>query len=154
MTATDIQNRLTDKSRPVFAIGVASDLVGVSVHTLRMYEAEGLIIPRRTQSRHRIYSQSDIERLHCIRTLIEVNGFNLAGIKGLMSLAPCWDIKGCSEADRAICDAYKSSLEPCWLVKAKTTDCGENECVECHVYQDVSTCHNMKSYLQEHWKKL
>ncbi|MBC8377424.1 MAG: MerR family transcriptional regulator [FCB group bacterium] len=152
MNATDIKERLSDKTRPVFAIGVAADLVGVSVHTLRMYETEGLIIPQRTKSKRRLYSQTDIERLQCIRVMIEDRGFNLAGIKGMMSMAPCWEIKGCSEADRASCDAYKSSLEPCWMVKSKSSVCQDEVCSECPVYRDVTTCHNMKSYLQEHWK--
>ncbi|MBT4033618.1 MAG: MerR family transcriptional regulator [Candidatus Marinimicrobia bacterium] len=152
MNVIDIKKRLSDKTRPVFAIGVAADLVGVSVHTLRMYETEGLIIPQRTKSKRRLYSQKDIERLQCIRVMIEDRGFNLAGIKGMMSMAPCWEIKGCSEEDRATCDAYKSSLEPCWMVKSKTSACQDETCSECPVYRDVTTCHNMKSYLQEHWK--
>lgn len=152
MNATDIKDRLADKTRPVFTIGVAADLVGVSVHTLRMYETEGLIIPGRTESKRRLYSQTDIERLQCIRVMIEDRGFNLAGIKGMMSMAPCWEIKGCSADDRAVCDAYKKSLEPCWVVKTKAETCQNEECSECPVYRDVTTCHNMKSYLQKHWK--
>jgi len=152
MNATDIQDRLTDKTRPVFAIGVASELVGVSVHTLRMYETAGLIIPQRTKSKHRLYSQTDIERLQCIRVMIEDRGFNLAGIKGLMSMAPCWEIKGCSETDQTDCEAFKSSFEPCWVIKTKATVCQDEICNECPVYRGVTTCHNMKSYLQEHWK--
>lgn len=153
MNAIEIKERLTDKTRPVFAIGVAADLVGVSVHTLRMYETEGLIIPLRTESKRRLYSQSDIERLQCIRLMIEERGFNLAGIKGMMSLAPCWEIKGCSETDRQSCDAYQSSIEPCWMVKNKAAECQDEDCSACPVYLEVTTCHNMKSYLQEHWKK-
>lgn len=152
MNTTNINERLSDKTRPVFTISVAADLVGVSVHTLRMYETEGLIIPQRTKSKRRLYSQTDIERLQCIRVMIEDHGFNLAGIKGMMSMAPCWKIKGCSETDRAACDAYKSSLEPCWLVKSKASACQDYVCSECQVYRDVTTCKNMKSYLQKHWK--
>jgi len=153
MNVIDIKERLKDKTRPVYTIGVAADLIGVSVHTLRMYETEGLILPSRTESKRRLYSHSDIERLQCIRVMIEERGFNLAGIKGMMSMAPCWEIKGCSEADRANCDAYHSSLEPCWMAKNKSTLCAEEECSECPVYREVTTCHNMKSYLQQHWKK-
>jgi len=154
MNATDIKERLLDKTRPVFAIGVAADLVGVSVHTLRMYETEGLIIPQRTQSKRRLYSQTDIERLQCIRVMIEDRGFNLAGIKGMMSMAPCWEINGCNDIDRVSCDAYKSSMEPCWVVKSKTSACQDEACSECPVYKGVTTCHNMKSYLQQHWKNV
>ena len=153
MNTFKIKERLSDKTRPVFTIGIAAELVGVSVHTLRMYETEGLIIPQRTKSQRRLYSQVDIERLQCIRVMIEDHGFNLAGIKGMMSMAPCWEIKGCSDLDRENCDAYNSALEPCWMVNKKSLECQDEECSECPVYRDVTTCHNMKSYLQEHWKK-
>jgi MerR family transcriptional regulator, heat shock protein HspR len=152
MTASEIQNRLTDKTRPVYAIGVAAGLIGVSVHTLRLYESEGLIIPRRTKSKHRLYSQIDIERLQCIRVMIENHGFNLAGIKGMMSLAPCWGIKGCSDSDRENCAAYVIAVEPCWVVKSKNTACYDEDCADCPVYKEVTTCQNMKSFLKEHWK--
>ena len=152
MNASNIQKRLADKTRPVFTIGVAADLVAVSVHTLRMYENEGLILPRRTETQRRLYSQIDIERLQCIRAMIEERGFNLAGIKAVMSMAPCWEIKGCSESDRKDCDAYNHALEPCWVVKSKANVCLEADCSECPVYHEVTTCHNMKSFLKEHWK--
>ncbi|NQV30463.1 MAG: MerR family transcriptional regulator [Candidatus Marinimicrobia bacterium] len=154
MTASDIQNRMEDRTRPVYAIGVAAELIGVSVHTLRLYENEGLIIPRRTKSRRRLYSQIDIERLQCIRIMIEDRGFNLAGIKGMMSMAPCWGIKGCSDADRENCEAYTIAVEPCWVVKAANTACYDENCADCQVYIEVTTCHNMKSFLKEHWKNL
>ncbi|NQV15922.1 MerR family transcriptional regulator [bacterium] len=151
---TDIDQRLSDKSRPVFTIGVAADLIGVSVHTLRMYENEGLILPRRTETKRRLYSQIDIERLQCIRVMIEDHGFNLAGIKAQMSMAPCWEIKGCTEIDRSICEAYDSALEPCWMVKVKSQACQEEDCAACQVYREVTTCGNMKSYLRQNWKNI
>ena len=153
MNSQNIHKRLNDKNRPVFTIGIAADLIGVSVHTLRMYETEGLILPSRTESQRRLYSQSDLERLQCIRTMIEEKGFNLAGIKAMMSMAPCWEIKGCSESDQASCDAYHAAIEPCWVVKTKGGACHEEDCSECAVYNQVTTCHNMKTFLKEHWKQ-
>ena len=149
---TTINKRLSDKSRPVYTIGVAADIIGVSVHTLRMYENEGLILPSRTKSKRRLYSQIDIERLQCIRVMIEDHGFNLAGIKAQMSMAPCWEIKGCSENDRLACEAYATALEPCWMVKIKSDACHEENCAECMVYREVTICGNMKEYLKENWK--
>jgi len=86
--------------------------------------------------------------------MIEERGFNIAGIKAMMSLAPCWEIKGCSEADRASCDAYEHALEPCWIVKTKADICKEEDCANCPVYREVTICRNMKSYLKEHWKNV
>jgi len=153
MNSQKITQRLQDKSRPVFTIGIAAEMIGVSVHTLRMYENEGLILPSRTESQRRLYSQSDIERLQCIRTMIEEKGFNLAGIKAMMSMAPCWEIKGCSEEDQESCDAFHHAIEPCWVVKVKGSACEDVDCSDCPVYNEVTTCHNMKSFLKEHWKQ-
>lgn len=152
MTELNIQEHLSDKTKPLFAIGIAAELLGVSVHTLRMYETEGLILPTRTESQRRLYSQSDIERLQCIRKMIEVQGLNLAGIKAMMSLVPCWEIKPCREADRIQCEAFKQSVEPCWAIKSKPDYCSSSDCKTCPVYDQVTTCKNMKSLLKEHWK--
>ncbi|MDE3059313.1 MAG: MerR family transcriptional regulator, partial [Bacteroidota bacterium] len=46
---------------------MAAQLVGISVHTLRMYEIEGLIIPFKKDSGQRLYSDLDVERLKCLR---------------------------------------------------------------------------------------
>ena len=41
----------------LYTIGEAADLMGVSVPTIRMYEREGLIIPLRKASRHRLFAE-------------------------------------------------------------------------------------------------
>lgn len=61
---------LTDP-RPLFTVGVASSLVGVSPQTLRNWEARGLIEPRRHgRVGRRLYTWQDIERLQAIRYLV------------------------------------------------------------------------------------
>ncbi len=42
-----MENKSLNKNEPIYPIGVASKLLGISVHTLRMYEKEGLIITAR-----------------------------------------------------------------------------------------------------------
>jgi MerR family transcriptional regulator/heat shock protein HspR len=69
-----------------------------------------------------------------------------------MSMAPCWDMKGCSQSDREQCDAYDTSLEPCWAVKRKGPFCQDEDCSTCTVYGEITTCHNIKSFLKQHWK--
>lgn len=151
MTAQDIPTKLADQERPVYTISVAADLVGVSVHTLRMYETEGLLLPERTASKQRLYSQMDIERLRCIRLAIEERGLNLAGIKAILSMIPCWELKGCSPEDQQACDAFTEIKEPCWAVKRMGPFCRELDCRNCEVYRRASTCHNMKEFLKENW---
>ncbi len=90
---------------PVYTIGVVSRLIGVHPRMLRIYEKEGLVKPVRIGGK-RYYSESDLQRLKCIRILLE-EGVNIAGIKRLFSLAPCWRVINCPGKKREDCPYYK-----------------------------------------------
>ncbi|MFC5262393.1 MerR family transcriptional regulator [Kribbella qitaiheensis] len=45
------------------SVAEAADLVGLSAHTLRYYEQQGLVRPARNSSGYREYSASDLRRL-------------------------------------------------------------------------------------------
>jgi len=53
--------------RGVFMISVAAELAEMHPQTLRMYEARGLIEPKRSPKGTRLYSQADVERLRRIQ---------------------------------------------------------------------------------------
>jgi len=53
--------------RPVFTLSVAADLLGMHPRTLRIYEEEGLVVPARTATKRRRYSQNDIKRFQFIQ---------------------------------------------------------------------------------------
>jgi len=72
--------------RAVFVISVAAALAGVHPQTLRIYDREGLVRPKRTTSNSRRYSARDIQRLRVIQELTG-NGVNLAGVRRVMELA-------------------------------------------------------------------
>ncbi|MNH24204.1 HTH-type transcriptional repressor YcgE [compost metagenome] len=56
----------------LFPIREVARLTGVNPVTLRAWERRyGLIVPTRTDSGHRLYSMSDIERVHSILGWIE-----------------------------------------------------------------------------------
>ncbi|MCS7194339.1 MAG: helix-turn-helix transcriptional regulator [Meiothermus sp.] len=76
----------TDKDRPVYIISVAAELVGMHPQTLRLYEREGLVTPRRTAGKTRLYSERDVEKLREIRRLTQELGVNLAGVEEIMRL--------------------------------------------------------------------
>ena len=141
-----------NNTEPLYTIGVVAKKFNISVHSLRLYESEGLIIPYKTKTNRRLYSNSDLERIRCIREMIEKKGLNFAGIKWVLSLIPCWDLLPCSENDRKTCDAFKNSTLPCWSVPYKSEKCQHAECRECHVYQDLSNCNNFKEYLKANWR--
>jgi MerR family transcriptional regulator/heat shock protein HspR len=72
--------------RPRYMISVAAELVGVHPQTLRIYEAKGLVRPRRTPGNTRLYSEADLERLRSIQRLTTELGLNLAGVERVLSL--------------------------------------------------------------------
>jgi MerR family transcriptional regulator/heat shock protein HspR len=69
----------------VYAISVAARMVSMEIQNLRVYERRGLVDPDRTPGGSRLYSASDIDRLHRIRDLLE-QGLNLAGIAEVLRL--------------------------------------------------------------------
>ena len=72
--------------RGVFMISVAAELAEMHPQTLRMYEARGLIEPRRSPKGTRLYSQEDVERLRRIQEMTVELGMNLAGVERVFEL--------------------------------------------------------------------
>jgi MerR family transcriptional regulator/heat shock protein HspR len=72
--------------RPRYMISVAADLVGMHPQTLRIYEAKGLVRPKRTPGNTRLYSEADLERLQLIQRLTTELGLNLAGVETVLRL--------------------------------------------------------------------
>src|SRR5437762_9703587 len=75
-----------ETSRGVFMISVAAELANMHPQTLRMYEARGLIEPRRSPKGTRLYSQEDVERLRRIQEMTAELGLNLAGVERVLDL--------------------------------------------------------------------
>jgi MerR family transcriptional regulator, heat shock protein HspR len=75
-----------DKERGVFMISVAAELADMHPQTLRMYEARGLIEPKRSAKGTRLYSHADVERLRRIQELTGELGMNLAGVEKVFEL--------------------------------------------------------------------
>jgi MerR family transcriptional regulator/heat shock protein HspR len=72
--------------RGVFMISVAAELADMHPQTLRMYEARGLIEPKRSPKGTRLYSHADVERLRRIQEMTVELGLNLAGVERVMEL--------------------------------------------------------------------
>jgi MerR family transcriptional regulator/heat shock protein HspR len=71
---------------PRYMISVAAELVGMHPQTLRIYEAKGLVRPKRTAGNTRLYSDFDVERLRLIQRLTTDLGLNLAGVERVLAL--------------------------------------------------------------------
>ena len=66
---------------PLLTIGTVAQMLEIHQQTLRKYEDEGLITPRRSEGRTRMYSLEDVERLRVILSLTRDLGLNLAGVE-------------------------------------------------------------------------
>jgi MerR family transcriptional regulator/heat shock protein HspR len=122
-------------NEPMISIGTVAEKVNASVSTIRKYEAEGLIVPHRTDSGHRLFSLEDIERIKVIQHLIQDRGLNIEGIRRLQTLLPCWEILPCTLDNWENCPAFTNNTRPCWTIKG--LDCVKqgNECRKCKVYR-------------------
>jgi MerR family transcriptional regulator, heat shock protein HspR len=75
-----------NSARGVYMISVAAELAGMHPQTLRIYEARGLITPKRSPKNTRLYSQEDVDLLRRIQELTSELGMNLAGVEKVFEL--------------------------------------------------------------------
>ncbi|HWO16393.1 MAG TPA: MerR family transcriptional regulator [Solirubrobacterales bacterium] len=89
MSARRVTRRIeatVDEERGVFMISVAAELAHMHPQTLRIYEARGLIEPKRSPKNTRLYSQRDVERLRRIQRMTSEEGLNLAGVEAVLAM--------------------------------------------------------------------
>ncbi len=72
---------MKDNKEPVYMIGIAAKKLKIHPQTLRMYEREKLVIPKRTSGSTRLYSDYDIKCIKEIQHLTQEMGLNLAGVR-------------------------------------------------------------------------
>ncbi|MCS7229659.1 MAG: MerR family transcriptional regulator [Candidatus Kryptonium sp.] len=143
-----------DENEPVFPIGIVAERLGISEHTIRLYEKEGLIIPYKKESGHRLFSQIDMQRIECIKKTIAEKKVSIAGIRRLLALIPCWEIKKCEDEIKINCPAYFDYEKPCWLHKANLKgECATNDCRQCPVYNSIRSCSELKELLKKFMQK-
>jgi DNA-binding transcriptional MerR regulator/quercetin dioxygenase-like cupin family protein len=64
-----------------FSIGEVAQAIGLAPQTLRLWERERLVRPRRTDRGYRVYTEPDVDRLRKIKQLRKVEGLNFAAIR-------------------------------------------------------------------------
>ena len=116
------------QSRPVYPMGVVSELLKLHPETLRTWERYGVICPQR-RSGKRFYSDFDLKRLRFIQKLMEM-GLNLPAIRHYLQFYPCWEMDDCPGCMHRT--EYKSCAKPCW----------KEDGIYCEVYGDVNACAN------------
>lgn len=75
-----------DDDTPLYTISVVASMLEVHPQSLRIYEREGLVKPKRTARNSRLYSNRDVERLRLILRLTHDLGMNLAGVEIVIKL--------------------------------------------------------------------
>ena len=144
-----MENNLTDSTTPVYTLSTTSALSKIPAHSIRQYIEKGLIIPFKKESNRNLFSQVDIFRLKYIHKLLNEDGLNIAGIRALLALIPCWAIRNCSDEERNNCQAFHSDTFPCWEASEKGIRCLNTNCRECEVYRIVENYPDVKSYLKQ-----
>jgi MerR family transcriptional regulator/heat shock protein HspR len=136
-------------STPLHLIGNVARILGVSVQTLRMYERRGLILAQKSAGNQRLYSETDIERLKCIRTSISKHKISIEGIRRIQSMIPCWENMLCSMEHRVEGPAFVASDAGCWTYKHNSNVCAGRDCLHCRVYLLAGDCAQIKSLVHQ-----
>ena len=69
-----------------YSISAVAKMFSVHQQTVRLYEKEGLIAPKRSDGNTRMFSEDDIEKLEEIIHLTHQLGINLAGVEMVLQL--------------------------------------------------------------------
>ena len=77
--------------KPIYTISVASEILETHPRTLMMYETLDLVVPHRTSTNRRRYSQRDLLTLQAIQKLTREHRLNLAGARYVIQLLKILD---------------------------------------------------------------
>lgn len=74
------------RKKGYFSISAVAKMFSVHQQTIRLYEKEGLIVPKRSEGNTRLFSEEDVDRLEEIIYLTHQLGINLAGVDMILKL--------------------------------------------------------------------
>lgn len=69
-----------------FSISAVAKMFSVHQQTIRLYEREGLITPKRSNGNTRLFSEEDVNKLEEVIYLTHKLGINLAGVQMVLKL--------------------------------------------------------------------
>ncbi len=75
-----------DRKKGYFSISAVAKMFSVHQQTVRLYEKEGLISPKRSAGNTRMFSEEDVDKLEQIIYLTHQLGINLAGVEQILKL--------------------------------------------------------------------
>jgi MerR family transcriptional regulator, heat shock protein HspR len=74
------------RKKGYFSISAVAKMFSVHQQTIRLYEKEGLITPKRSEGNTRLFSEEDVNRLEEVIYLTHKLGINLAGVEMILRL--------------------------------------------------------------------
>lgn len=74
------------RKKGFFSISAVAEMFSIHQQTIRLYEREGLINPKRSDGNTRLFSEEDITRLEEVIYLTHKLGINLAGVQMILKL--------------------------------------------------------------------
>ena len=74
------------RKKGFYSISVVAKMFSVHQQTIRLYEKEGLINPKRSAGNTRLFSEEDVDKLEEVIYLTHKLGVNLAGVEVIMGL--------------------------------------------------------------------
>jgi MerR family mercuric resistance operon transcriptional regulator len=121
-------------------IGELARAADVPTSTVRYYERQGILRPRRrSYSNYRLYSQDDVHRLRFIRAA-QATGFTLNDVTELLRPAGCHRVQGLIEERLETVAARMNELRHVQRVlRASLRECREHEQTgRCRVIDSLS----------------
>lgn len=126
-------------------IGAVAKHFNISVDLLRLYEREGLVIPIKSPKGTRYFTEQDYVWIATLLRLVREARLNFAGIRHLLALLPCWEIRSCGFAQKQHCPVTKAPTAPCWTNRACCSTV--QDCYSCAVYRSAPATENLKALL-------
>lgn len=97
------------RKKGFFSISAVAKMFSVHQQTVRLYEKQGLINPKRSSGNTRLFSEEDIDQLEEVIYLTHEMGINLAGVEMILRLKK--QIKKMQNEMNKIFDTTQQELE-------------------------------------------
>jgi len=78
--------RTMKRGKGFFSISAVAKMFSIHQQTIRLYEREGLITPKRSDGNTRLFSEEDVDRLEEVIFLTHKLGINIAGVQMVLKL--------------------------------------------------------------------
>jgi MerR family transcriptional regulator, heat shock protein HspR len=106
---TELKEQGMRRRKGFYSISVVAKMFSVHQQTIRMYEKQGLITPKRSSGNTRLFSEEDVDRLEEVIYLTHKLGVNLSGVEMILKLQK--KIKRMQDEMNRIFDATDGEME-------------------------------------------